>query len=278
MKKIIVPVDFSVHSEYALEVAAQLARRYEAEVVVVHMMGLSQSVINKDDSHEVFEAMYHIKLARKQFEEFLNKDYLKGINVHSTVQNYKIFEEVDNVAKEFEADLIVMGSHGTTGIREVFVGSNTEKVVRTANVPVLVVKHRRLDFSADKMVFACDFSKEFIPAFQKARKLAEMFESKLQLVYINTPDRFLRSSEMEARAFEFLAGVGDDAINLYDEVVYYCDTTVEDGIFSFSDSFNANVIVVPTHGRRGLAHFFSGSIGEEMVNHSQIPVITFKIE
>ncbi len=277
MKKIIVPVDFSQHSEYALEVAAQLAKEYEAEIVVVHMMGLSQAVINKDDSKEVFEAMYHIKLAKKQFEEFLDKDYLEGIKVHSTVQNYKIFEEVDNVAKEFEADLIVMGSHGTTGIREVFVGSNTEKVVRTASVPVLVIKHRRMNFNPERMVFACDFSKEFIPAFQQAKALADMFQCELQLVYVNTPDRFLRSSEMEARAFEFLVGAGDDAINLYDEVKYYSDTTVEDGIFAYSTSSNADIIAVPTHGRRGLAHFFSGSIGEEMVNHSEIPVVTFKI-
>jgi len=277
MKKIIVPVDFSKHSEYALEVAAQLAKKYDAEIVTVHMMGLNQSVLTKDDSQEVFEAMYHMKLAKKQFDEFLDRDYLKGIKVHSTVQNYKIFEELDKVAEEFGADLIIMGSHGTTGIREVFVGSNTEKVVRTSHVPVLVIKNRVIDFSVEKMVFACDFSMEFIPAFQKARELAAMFNSTLQLVYINTPDRFMRTSEMEARAFKFLADAGGDAMDFYERIKYYSDTTVEDGIFTFSNSYNANAIAIPTHGRRGLAHFFTGSIGEEMVNHSDIPVITFKI-
>jgi len=159
-----------------------------------------------------------------------------------------------------------------------FVGSNTEKVVRTASVPVLVIKHRRINFNINKMVFACDFSKEFIPAFEKARELADMFGSDLKLVYVNTPDRFLRSSEMEAKAFEFLAAAGHDAINMYDDIKYYSDTTVEDGIFNFSSNYNADAIAVPTHGRRGLAHFFTGSIGEEMVNHSEIPVITFKIK
>ncbi|MEM7185512.1 MAG: universal stress protein [Bacteroidota bacterium] len=277
MKKIIVPVDFSDHSEYALEVAAQLANKHEAEIVVVHMMGLSQAVINKEDSQEVFEAMYHIKLAKKQFEEFLDKDYLEGIKVHSTVQNYKIFEEVDNVAKEFGGDLIVMGSHGTTGLREVFVGSNTEKVVRTASVPVLVVKQRLPEFEVERMVFACDFSKEFIPAFNEARAIANLLGSQLKLVYVNTPDRFLKSSEMEAKALEFLASAGDNALDMLNEIMYYSDTTVEDGIFGYSASYDADVIAVPTHGRRGLAHFFNGSIGEEMVNHSKIPVITFKI-
>ena len=277
MKKILVPVDFSEHSEYALEVAANLAKTYNAEIVTLHMMGLSQNIVNKDDSQGVFEAMFHMKLAKKQFEEFLDKDYLKGIKVHSTVQNYKIFDELDAVAKEQQADLIVMGSHGSSGMKEVFVGSNTEKVVRSSSVPVLVIKNRIINFKVEKMVFACDFSMEFVPAYKKARELANTFNSDLQLVYINTPERFARSSEMEARAFKFLTQAGADAIEYYDDIKYYCDITVEDGIFTFSNNYNASVIAVPTHGRSGLAHFFTGSIGEELVNHSDIPVLTFKI-
>ncbi len=277
MKKILVPVDFSEHSEYALEVAADLAKKYNAEIITLHMMGLSQNIINKADSQGVFEAMFHMKLAKKQFEEFLDKDYLKGIKVQSIVQNYKIFDELDPVAKEQQADLIVMGSHGSTGMKEVFVGSNTEKVVRTSSVPVLVIKNRIVNFKVEKMVFACDFSLEFVPAYKKARELANIFQSELQLVYINTPERFTRSSDMEARAFKFLTHSADDAIGYFDDIKYYCDITVEEGIFTYSENYNANVIAVPTHGRRGLAHFFTGSIGEELVNHSDIPVLTFKV-
>ena len=89
MKKILVPVDFSKHSEYALEVAAELAKKYDAEIVTIHMMGLAQNIVNKEDSQGVLEAMYHMKLAKKQFEDFLDKDYLKGVKIQSTVQNYK---------------------------------------------------------------------------------------------------------------------------------------------------------------------------------------------
>jgi len=277
MKKILVPIDFSEHSEYALEVAAQLATTYDAEIIALHMMGLSEAVLTKDDSQEVFEAMYYMKLAEKRFNDFMGKDYLKGVKVHTTVQNYKVFTEIHAVAEEHEADLIVMGSHGSSGLREVFVGSNTEKVVRTSDVPVLVVKNRILNFEMDKMVFACDFSLDYVPAFKKAKALAEMFDSKFQLLYINTPERFKRTSEMQERAFKFLAHAEGNSMDLYDEISYFCDTTIEDGIFTFSNAYGADAILVPTHGRRGLAHFFTGSIGEELVNHSNIPVITFKI-
>ena len=87
----------------------------------------------------------------------------------------------------------------------------------------------------------------------------------------------MRSSEMTARTFDFLTQAADGNIDLYDSIQYYCDKTIEEGIFSFSSDYNADVIAIPTHGRRGLAHFFAGSIGEELVNHSDIPVLTFKI-
>ena len=136
MQKILVPVDFSEHSEYALEVAAAMAKQSGSEILLLHMMGLSEAVLTKDSSQEAAEAHYDMKLTSKRFGEFLDKDYLQGIKVQEMVQNYKIFSEINEVALEAKADLIVMGSHGTSGLSSIFVGSNTEKVVRTSQVPV----------------------------------------------------------------------------------------------------------------------------------------------
>ena len=277
MKKIIVPVDFSEYSEYALEVAAQLAKKNNSELLVVHMMGLEPSFLTKDESQEVFEAMYYMKLTEKRFEDFLDKDYLMNINVKTIVQNYKEFKELDQVAREHEADLIVMGSHGSSGMKEIFVGSNTEKVVRTSSVPVLVIKNRIINFRLDTMVFACDFSMDYVPTFKRARAFAAAFGATFQLLYVNTPDRFSRTSELEERAYKFLVAANDEDMELYNRISYYCDNTIEDGIFTFSNAYGADVIAVPTHGRRGLMHFFAGSLGEELVNHAKIPVVTFKI-
>lgn len=278
MKTILVPIDFSEHSEYALEVAAALAKKHNAGLVALHMMGLSQAVLTKDESQEVFEAIYYMKLAEKRFAEFLDKDYLKGISVQTTVQNYKLFHELDDVAREFEADLIVMGSHGSSGLREIFVGSNTEKVVRSSEIPVLVIKNRMVDFSIDKVVFANNFNPDGIPSFLKARKFVNTLGAELQLVYINTPGEGFRSTqEMEERVVEFFKEALVDSEYSVDDVIYYNSYSVEEGIFTYCNKVNADLIAIPTHGRKGLAHFFSGSIGEDLVNHSDLPVITFKM-
>ena len=61
------------------------------------------------------------------------------------------------------------------------------------------------------------------------------------------------------------------------DISTYNAYTVEEGVYGYSTLINADAIAMPTHGRRGLAHFFSGSISEDLVNHSKLPVVTFKM-
>ncbi len=276
MKKILVPVDFSECSEHALRVASDLAKNYNAEIIALHMMGMNDNVLTNTQTKEMLEGIYYIRLAKKRFEKFLNKEFLKTVKVTDSVYNYTDFSELNKVAKENNADLIVMGSHGSSGLTEVFVGSNTEKVVRNSEIPVLVIKNKHDSFTIKNAVFACDFSSENQDVFNKAMKFYEILNSKVTLLYINVPGQNYRNTkEMETLVKNFL--LKTNAIHLLNHVVYYNDYTVEDGIFNFSLENDIDAIALPTHGRRGLAHFFSGSISEDLVNHSDIPVITFKI-
>jgi len=278
MKKILVPIDFSERSEYALKVGATLARRHEVGLVVLHMLGISPAILTKDDSQEALEAMYYMKLAQKRFNDFLERDYLKGLKIETTVQNYKLFHEIDDVAKEFGCNLIVMGSHGSSGLKEVFVGSNTERVVRSSEIPVLVIKHEEDNFKAEQVVFANNFEKNSVKAFLKAKKFFDATNTEMKLVYINTPgDGFRSSQEMEERVMEFLYEANVSNQFELKDVAYYNAYSIEEGIFAYSNKIHADLICIPTHGRQGLAHFFSGSISEDLVNHSEIPVLTIKM-
>ncbi len=278
MKKILVPTDFSKPSENALEVAAAIAKKQNAEIVVLHMMGLSDNVVTKNESREVFEAMYYMRLAEKRFADLLDKDYLKGITVSDTVHNYTAFGEINDIAMEMNIDLIVMGSHGTTGLKEVFVGSNTEKVVRTSEIPVLVIKHPASDFSPRHGIFACDFQSSAIGPYKRAQRMFEHLGMDMELLYINLAGDFRSTREIEKRILKFLTDAEvDNPLSTLNKVVQYNDYSVEAGIFAYSQVANADLIALPTQGRQGLAHFFSGSIGEDVVNHSDLPVMTFRI-
>jgi nucleotide-binding universal stress UspA family protein len=61
------------------------------------------------------------------------------------------------------------------------------------------------------------------------------------------------------------------------KIVYVSDYSIEGGIFNYANDVNADLIAIPTHGRSGIAHFFKGSIGEDVVNHANLPVITFRV-
>ena len=141
MKKILVPTDFSEQAENALKVAAQLAKKHKCEIYLLHTLELPLQKVDPLNSYQNLpEAMFFMKLAHKHFEGLLAKEYLKGINVHEIVEFHETFKGVYQVCKKHKIDLIVMGSHGANGFREMLIGSNTEKVVRTSEVPVLVIK------------------------------------------------------------------------------------------------------------------------------------------
>jgi nucleotide-binding universal stress UspA family protein len=145
--------------------------------------------------------------------------------------------------------------------------------VRNSDIPVLVIKNEIANFKAEKFVFASDFSDEIKKPFEKAVAFAEKFNASLHLVYINTPNHFKTSQQADDIVTNFASKFN---LTNYSKHIYN-DTNVEKGILNFANSIDADLIGMSTHGRKGLAHFFNGSISEDLVNHAKRPVITFKI-
>ena len=274
MKKILVPTDFSSGSESALKVAAQLAKKYDSELHVIHLLELPLNMVDPmRETSELPEAMFFMKMAHKNFQSFLDKDYLSGLNVIEGIQNNTAFEGIIDSAHTKGIDLIVMGSRGASGFKEMVIGSNTEKVVRTSDVPVLVIKKEDENFKIKDFVFACEFTSEYKESFLKAIDFANKSNAKMHLLMVNTPSAFLTTGEAEERMNTFLEDVKLDnyTLNIYNDV------SIEKGILNFGNSIDADVISMSTHGRKGLSHFFNGSISEDLVNHAKRPVVTFKI-
>lgn len=274
MKKILVPTDFSQEAEQALKVAAQLAKKHGGEIYLLHMLELPLDQIDAFSQYsELPEALFFMKLAHQKFEKTMKQQYLKGIKIHETVDFNKTFTGITNTAKEHGVDLIVMGSHGSSGFKEMFIGSNTEKVVRTAHVPVLVIKSDHHDFIINNFVFASDFKNDNKETYRQAITMAEAFNAKIHLLFVNTPNNFVTTATAKTRILNFIEGT---TFKNY-TISIYNDETVEKGIMNFSHIIGADLIGISTNGRQGIAHFFNGSISEDLVNHAKRPVITFKI-
>lgn len=277
MKKILVPTDFSEHAENALKVAAELARQHHAEIVLLHNIELPPDMTNPvgaTRSSDVPEVMYFMKLARKKFSEILSEPYLQGLTVHETVEFEQAFNGILRQTEKSGCDFIVMGSKGATGLKEMFVGSNTEKVVRHSEIPVLVVKKDQPNFRFDKFVFATNLEEHDKKTLEKVVEFVKQVGSRLYLVFINTANEFVTSEQIDNRLRDHLENIDFQDYEFH----VHNDKNVEQGILNFSSKIGADVVGLATHGRKGLSHFFNGSISEDLVNHTKIPVVTFRLE
>ncbi|MBT8318858.1 MAG: universal stress protein, partial [Gramella sp.] len=224
-------------------------------------------------SQNLPEALFFMKLAHQRFNKIMKEPYLQGIKVHEVVEFHRAFEGIMEIGKEKKCDLIVMGSHGARGFQEMFIGSNTEKVVRHSEIPVLVIKNEIPEFEISNFVYATDANPAQKDVLRKAINFANTMGATVHLLFVNTPNDFVTSKEAHQKLKEF---VQDQDIDHY-KIHIYNDISVEQGILNFANKIDAGLIGIGTHGRKGLAHFFNGSISEDLVNHARRPVVTFKI-
>lgn len=276
MKNILVPIDFSVQAEYAAKVAADIARHTNSKIYLLHMLELPSGIVDPSNygaSSNTPTSLLFLKRAYEKFEDFKKLSNFDGIEIEDAVLFTKAYDGIIDESKKHKADLIVMGSQGTSGFEEMLVGSNTEKVVRNSDIPVLVIKREVKNFNIKNIVFASNFKYKNRSSFQKILDFASLFNAKLHLLKINTIHNFETTKESSDAIRNFISGydLGDYTLNIYNDV------SIELGILSFSKAIDVDVIILNTHGRRGLAHLFNGSIGEDLANHAKLPVITFKL-
>jgi len=276
MKRILVPVDFSKEAECAAKVAAKIANKTGSEIYLIHMLELPVNTIDPAELTSIRsepQIIYFMKMAHKKFDAFKKLPFLKGIKIIESIQFHHAFTGIINESEKNNIDLIVMGSQGASGLQEMFIGSNTEKVVRRSKIPVLVVKKGKENFKIKDIVFASDFSSECKKTFQKVLDFAKVFDAKIHLLYVNTIHNFNTTKAIEKKIKAFIKGfdLGEYTRRIYNDI------SIEKGILSYSRDIDADLIALNTHGRSGLSQLFNGSIGQELANHALRPVITFKI-
>ena len=276
MKRILVPIDFSKEAESAAKIAASIARKTDSEIFLVHMLELPVTTIDPAEMNSISsepQIIYFMKLAHEKFEKFKQLPFFKGLRVVETIQFQHAFSGIINESVKNKIDLIVMGSQGASGLQEMFIGSNTEKVVRRSKVPVLVIKEGVDKFEVKDMIFASDFNKESKSTFHRVVEFANLFDAKIHLLYINTIHNFNTTKNIESKMAHFM---DDFEFNNYSMKIYN-DISIEKGILSYARDIDADLIALNTHGRSGLSRLFNGSIGQELANHALRPVITFRL-
>ncbi len=282
---ILVPTDFSPLANAALNYAVDLAEKTGAKIQLSHIIESpsasynSLGVMGQVESDEQFvEEKIFTKLLIdrvKQRLEKLSLDHSQGnVKVHPKVYFDSPYRSIMDRIKHDGIDLIVMGTKGASGMQEMLVGSNAEKVVRHSPVPVITLKSEISNHLPKRMVFASDFSEEMDKVMPFVKDLQELIGAELFLLRINTPNDFHPSRSLEKLMDDF--GKKHSLENWSKHI--YCDIVEEDGIIYFAEEQEADMIIMPTHARKGFSRLLAGSVSEDVVNHAKRPVLTLKIK
>lgn len=280
MKTILVPVDFSTEAKNALKVATSLAKQANAKIAVLHVVeAVDEGSFNVEGESSGAssweERLFNMRMIQKAKREMAKVDAdlaEAGVKYQTLLRLGDAWHGMKSIIVEQKADLVVMGTKGTSGPEEALIGSNTEKVVRRAGCPVLSVTKKPAE-GFKNIVWATALREEDLTMPLALKKIIEVYQPVVHLVRINTPGLFLSDRLMKDKlqTFADVMKLKNYTINVYN------DFTEEEGIIRFADSIGADLIALSTHGRTGLSHLLNGSIAEDVVNHAKRPVLTFHV-
>ena len=277
MKKILVPCDFSKPSVNAFRVALDVAIRTKGSIELLHVIELP--VLHDTTLAPVlsFEEALLKELKAKatlSFGKMTEKYNTEGVKVESTIEFGGVGKMIIDHIHANSIDTVILGSHGATGFREYFIGSNAERIVRRSPVPVLIVKEYQKG-GIKNIVFPNNLDLEDQDdLIQKINAIQNYFGAQLHIVWVNTPLNFTSDVITRQRLEEFAKyfALKNYTLNIFNH------PTGNDGIVEFAKIAKADMIAMGTHGRKGFGHWLNGSLAEDVVNHYKGLVWTYSLK
>jgi nucleotide-binding universal stress UspA family protein len=281
MKKILVPVDFSDTSIHALHAACQLAIRTGADLFLLNANEMAAYVVPVSEyayTASALDVAEYNKTANERIQNLksglLSDSRFKHLNVITAVREGLMVPVIREVIEEEVIDLIVMGTLGVSGWKELLIGSNTERVIRYAPCPVLVIPKGTDELKINRVVVPTNLKPDQKNAFKMVKKWQEIFGFEVHALYLNDPLGAMTHVDIEAEKNRQMAAAGLRDVYLH---LYGMTIDAEDAIRKYAQQVNADMIIMGTHQPRGLSHLLFGSLTEDTANHSPVPVLSVPV-
>lgn len=281
MQKILVPVDFSDTSVNALKLACQLAIRADADILILHVnetvpyiipvseYAYTASAVNIEEyDQELKHRMQTLKA------DILKESRFKDLRIDTAIEAGLMVPVVKKVAEDECSDLIVMGTMGVSGWKEMLIGSNTERVIRHAPCPVLVIPAGIQELKMDRVLVPTTLKPEQIKVFNTTKTWQDLFGFDVEALYVSDPLNASTRAHVETEKNKIIdaTGLRHVYLHLKGEAV-----KEEDAIRAYADEAEADLIIMGTHQRHGLSHLLFGSLTENTANHTHVPVLAVPV-
>jgi nucleotide-binding universal stress UspA family protein len=278
---ILVPTDGSDCAQSAVGYAADLASRYDARVHALCVV----------DSRTLENATQYDRIKKEReavAERTCNDLSASGARVERAVRTDVPHRAIRRYATERDIDLIVMGTHGRTGVERYLLGSVTEKVVRLSDVPVLTVNAEAgggVTYPYTDILVPTDGSKGAEAAIGPAVDIASTYDARMHA--LSVVDTMAMGFDVRSSTLlETLEASARSAVETIEEhateaSVSAVETAIERGtpyrgIRSYVDDHDVDLVVMGTHGHSGVARYLLGSVTEKTVRTSPVPVLTVR--
>ncbi len=289
-KNILVPVDFSEFSDHAVEHALFLAEQYGSQVTFLHVIVVFNLMYSESTQMiPEYENMVKEK-EREQYEKleaFKEKAEKRGVASDlQVIRAFKASESILEFVKENDVELVVIGTHGRTGVKKWIYGSVAEKIVRLCPSPVLTVQQPLTKSAFEKILAPVDFSDYSKKAVETALSVAGQLNSQVEFLHVivdpiplgyyeaGIEGLYTMDTELRERTLTRLkAFIGEAEAN--------ATYTIANGapyheITEHAHDAQMDLIVMATRGNSGLSHFLIGSTTERVVPLAPCPVLTLE--
>lgn len=268
---IIVPLDWSEQSLIALEQAANVAETLNATLHLVYVKdgpGIFSSAATKNYQEELEkEALAKLKDSGDQ----LAKE--RGLQISYEVRTGKIYEEITAAAEEKDAEFIIMGTSGGSGLKGRFIGSNALRVVKQSSVPVITIKGKHHTKGCKIIVLPLDLTKETREKVGKAIEFALSFHSKIVIVSVlETKDDF-QLNHLRRQMVQVHRYVEDHGVQVTSDMIEKKGSVAET-IMDFTNKVKGDLLMIMTQQENDFTDLFIGSQAQEIIHKSEVPVLS----
>ncbi|GAB5522415.1 MAG: universal stress protein [Roseivirga sp.] len=276
MKKILVPTDFSDCATKAGKVAMHLARTKNAELHFLHIIDIPAdwiTIVSKAETTLYADITKKVNDHQQQLSQLVAEAQQAGLNAQKHLLYNQDYKGILSYARDREVDMIVMGSHGASGFREWLIGSNAQRVVRNAEVPVLVVKGEETGVQLDRLLLHNDFEIDELESFVPVVNIAKDLEAKIDLLLVCTPNDFYPSPEAEARLNLYKSA----APQLVEGTHLYNAQTEEEGLIEWCKRENPGLLTMLYNKKKTKNRYVRRHV-EELINHLEVSFLSIPVD
>jgi len=271
---ILVPIDYSEQSNIALEQAVSLSRVFHSEIHVLNVVAeeFSLSKLFSDDDKATFE-----KRAKERLSKYVEqKSAEHKVDLLSIFMQGKIYDQIVNTADAINAQFIVMGTAGAKSLKRKFIGSNALRVVRESHKPVITIKGKHHRKGCQNIVLPLDLTKETKEKVAKAVAFSKRFGATIRVVSVLTTNDEFIVNRLTRQLDQVKKYIGEQKVDCTAEIVR--DTKGEHSlvasIVDYSNKCKGDLIMIMTQQEVGFTDYFIGSSAQELINRSDIPVLS----